>query len=76
MFVDGSGNLWIADTFNSRIREVVAGTINTVVGNGVVGSGGDGGLPFQLSSTPRMPQSLMGREICSFLTTTRNDCAR
>jgi sugar lactone lactonase YvrE len=42
--VDISGNLFIADTNNNRIREVVGGTINTVAGNGTVGNGGDLGL--------------------------------
>jgi YVTN family beta-propeller protein len=37
--IDGSGNLWIADTNSGRIREVVSGVINTVAGNG--GSGGN-----------------------------------
>jgi sugar lactone lactonase YvrE len=43
--VDGSGNVFIADIGNSRIREVVAstGTIQTVAGNGTDGSSGDGG---------------------------------
>ncbi len=42
---DGSGNLFIADTFNNRIREVSAnGIITTVAGNGVSGYSGDSGL--------------------------------
>jgi len=44
--VDGSGNLYIADQNNNRVREVTAGgspTIATVAGNGIAGSGGDGG---------------------------------
>ena len=53
--VDGSGNLVIADTFNSRIRVVAArtgtfygqamtaGDIYTVAGNGLVAFSGDGG---------------------------------
>jgi uncharacterized protein (TIGR03437 family) len=41
--VDGNGNLFIADTFNARIREVgVNGVINTVAGSGNPGFGGDG----------------------------------
>jgi sugar lactone lactonase YvrE len=44
VFVDSSNNLWIADTYNHRIREVVSGTINTVAGNGTAGYSGDGGL--------------------------------
>ena len=43
--VDGTGNLYIADTDNHRIRKVdSSGTITTVAGNGIPGSSGDGGL--------------------------------
>lgn len=42
--VDASGDIFIADTNNSVIREVVAGTINTVAGDGTAGYSGDGGL--------------------------------
>ncbi|MFD0352401.1 RICIN domain-containing protein [Streptomyces sp. NPDC127110] len=42
--VDGTGDLYIADADNNRIRKVVAdGTISTVAGTGVAGFGGDGG---------------------------------
>ena len=43
--VDGSGNLYIADGSNSRIRKVVlsTGVITTVAGNGTFGYSGDGG---------------------------------
>src|ERR1035438_1763841 len=42
--VDGSGNVFIADTFNCRIRKVTPqGIITTVAGNGVGGFSGDGG---------------------------------
>jgi uncharacterized protein (TIGR03437 family) len=41
--VDSTGNLYIADTGNSRIREVSAGVINTVAGTGTAGYSGDGG---------------------------------
>ena len=42
--VDGSGNLYIADPFNSRIRKVDStGTITTVAGTGVQRFSGDGG---------------------------------
>jgi len=45
VFVDGSGNIFIADRDNNRIREVVAatGNIQTVAGNGTNGFSGDGG---------------------------------
>src|SRR5262249_30693348 len=49
--VDAAGNLYIADTSNNRVREVVAvngaitpqSTIITVAGNGSYGFSGDGG---------------------------------
>jgi len=45
VFVDAGGNIFIADTDNSVIREVTAsnGHITTVAGNGVAGYSGDGG---------------------------------
>jgi uncharacterized protein YjiK len=44
--VDASGNLYIADYYNARIRKVTAttGVITTVAGNGTSGFTGDGGL--------------------------------
>ena len=44
--VDAGGNLYIADSNNSRIRMVAASTgiISTVAGNGTPGLSGDGGL--------------------------------
>ena len=48
--VDGAGNQYIADTVNHRIRRVSpAGIITTVAGNGVQGSGGDGGVATMAS---------------------------
>jgi sugar lactone lactonase YvrE len=41
--VDGAGNLYIADTGNSRVRVVSLGTISTKAGTGVEGFSGDGG---------------------------------
>jgi sugar lactone lactonase YvrE len=43
--VDGSGNVYIADQQNFRIRKVTAGTdkISTIAGNGTSGFSGDGG---------------------------------
>jgi len=43
--VDGSGNLYIADNLNNRLRKVDAltGNISTVAGTGVLGYSGDGG---------------------------------
>jgi len=42
--VDPTGNVYIADFVNHRIRKVTpSGVISTFAGNGTVGSGGDGG---------------------------------
>jgi sugar lactone lactonase YvrE len=44
VLLDGSGNLYIADTANRRVRKVdTSGVITTVAGNGLGGFGGDGG---------------------------------
>jgi sugar lactone lactonase YvrE len=53
--VDSSGNLFIADTYNNRIRLVAAatGVITTVAGNGTTGFSGDGGAATSASlNTP------------------------
>ena len=51
--VDGSGNVYIADSGNSRIRKVSSGVITTVAGNGTCGFAGDAGttIHFPGSST-------------------------
>ncbi len=44
ILLDNSGNLYIADTLNNRVRKVgTDGNINTVAGNGAANSTGDGG---------------------------------
>lgn len=45
--LDSSGNLYIADTHNNRVREVTTSTgiINTIAGSGTKGYSGDGGAP-------------------------------
>lgn len=40
--VDGSGNLYIADSHNHRIRKVIGASITTVAGSGTAGFSGDG----------------------------------
>ncbi len=41
--IDPSGNIYIADTHNQRIRKVSGGTITTIAGTGIAGFSGDGG---------------------------------
>ena len=41
--VDASGNLYVADTANQRVRKIVGGTITTVAGSGAQGFAGDNG---------------------------------
>jgi hypothetical protein len=55
---DQSGNLYIADGGNQRVRKVDAsGTITTVAGNGTAGYSGDGGSAT--SATLRYPESVV-----------------
>ena len=53
--VDGTGNLYIADTGNHRIRRVdTAGIITSIAGTGEAGYGGDGGPAVEaLLNSPR-----------------------
>lgn len=43
--VDSTGNLYIPDSVNNRIRKVNNGVIATIAGTGLAGSSGDGGPP-------------------------------
>ena len=50
--VDGANNLFIADSWNHRIRRVSGGNITTVAGNGVAGFSGDGTAVSQSLNYP------------------------
>jgi hypothetical protein len=52
--VDSSGNIFISDARNCRIREVAASTgiITTVAGNGTCGYSGDGGAATSAELNP------------------------
>jgi uncharacterized protein (TIGR03437 family) len=41
LIFDSSGNLYIADSANQRVRKISSGTISTVAGNGTAGYSGD-----------------------------------
>jgi len=43
--VDSSGNLYLADRWNNRIRKIASGTITTIAGSGQASFSGDGGSP-------------------------------
>jgi sugar lactone lactonase YvrE len=60
--LDASGNLYIADYGNSRIRKVAAATgiITTVTGNGVFGFAGDGGAATSASLSSPIGVALDG----------------
>ncbi len=48
--MDASGNIYFSDGGNNVVREIdTSGNINTVVGNGTPGFGGDGGAPTSAS---------------------------
>src|ERR1017187_1681268 len=73
--VDSTGNLYIADSVNNRIRKVSGGTISTVAGNGTSGFAGDGGLATNASL-----QNPKGVAVDSagnlYIADTGNDCIR
>jgi sugar lactone lactonase YvrE len=56
--LDASGNIFIADQFNNRIRKVMVSTgiITTVAGDGTLGFSGDGGAAT--SAQLQFPQSI------------------
>ena len=41
--VDSSGNLYLADHWNNRVRKIAGGNISTIGGNGLANFGGDNG---------------------------------
>lgn len=52
--VDNAGNLYIADSYNNRIRRVSPdGVITTVAGNGTFGYSGDGGMATAAALNPQ-----------------------
>ena len=74
--MDGSGNLYIADYGNSRVRKVdTNGVISTVAGNGIAGYSGDGGPAT--NATLRAPYDvLVDSQGNLFITDSGNNCIR
>jgi uncharacterized protein (TIGR03437 family) len=60
--IDSTGNLFIADQVNQRIRKVSNGIIETVAGNGTAGYSGDGGpaISAELSGPAGMSFDVAG----------------
>jgi len=54
--VDGSGNFYVADSVNLRIRKISGGNMTTVAGNGVMNYGGDNGSA--LNAQMNLPQGV------------------
>lgn len=72
--IDTSGNLYIADTFNHRIRKIdPSGIITTVVGTGIAGYSGDNGVATlaQLYNPTGITTDTSGN---LYITDTNNHC--
>jgi len=74
--IDTVGNLYIADTLNSRVRKIDAasGMITTIAGNGQVGATGDGG-PATDATLNGLADVAVGPDGI-YIADTGNDCVR
>jgi len=73
--VDGSGNIYIADLLNLRLRKISGGNISTVAGNGVLAYSGDNGAAT--SAQLNAPQGLAADKSGSlFIADTGNNVVR
>jgi len=74
--VDGAGNVYIADSWNNRIRMVnTTGIITTVAGTGVQGYSGDGGAATSAQLYTPHALALDGSGNL-YISDTRNNCIR
>lgn len=76
--VDGSGNLFIADTANNIIREVTPdGTISTIAGDELRGYNGDGGSPTDSTASLNAPEDVaVGSDGTIYIADTGNALVR
>ncbi len=74
IYADGSGNLFIADFSNNRIRKVnSSGVITTIAGTGTTGYSGDGGAAT--AAHLNEPSCLVGDAAGNIYFTDGNNCA-
>lgn len=74
--LDGSGNLFIADSKNNRVRRVDrGGRITTVAGTGTAGFGGDGG-PATAAMLNEPAGLAIDREGAVLVADSKNSCVR
>ncbi len=72
---DAAGNIYVADTGNSRIRRIDRnGIVTTIAGNGVSGYSGDGGPA--ISASLRNPEDVLISDGKLFIADTFNYCIR
>lgn len=73
---DGSGNIYVADTQNFRIRRIdAAGTIHTIAGDGQAGYAGDGG-PAVGARLQGPADVALGADGSIYVADTDNSCVR
>ena len=74
--LDDQGNLYVADTYNNRIRKIdlAAGTVSTVAGTGTLDFSGDGGPA--VAATFRQPRDLEFRAGRLYIADTDNHRVR
>ena len=74
--VDGVGNIYIADTYNNRVRMIDAnGIITTIAGSGVDGFSGDGG-PAVKASLSELSGVAVGPDGAIYIADSANDRVR
>ncbi len=74
--IDASGNLYLADTLNNRVRRIdTAGVITTVAGSGEAAATGDGG-PATAAALNNLADVAIGPDGLLYIADTGNNCVR